>query len=473
MDRLSLFNTFKWVCDKVLTDYKWLIAIFFVLRLYGITDPPLEIQHNWRQCTGLMIARNFLVTSPNILYPRLDDLCSSSDIIAFEFQLLNYLHYLISLIFGYDHWYGRLINLFISSAGVFSFGYLILKLFNSKIAWFSVLSLLVSNWFIFSRKMMPDTFSISLVFISFYFALMYFKNTKWQNIILFFIFFTLGGLSKIPAIIYSALIICLYIMYRHKAILYLGLCTILSLFIVYIWYFVWGPFVSMKYGNWTNLGKPILTGFQDIVSNPLATLYNITFNSFLSYMLFSLFIFGLTVLIKKKERVLIFSLSLIFILFVLYIFKAGFFFYHHNYYMIPIVPLFAFIIGYGLNDTKNKFILLIFFAGVLESIANQQHDFRIKPSELYKLELESKLDSIEKGGPKSPILINTESNPQQIYLANRKGCYITITEMADINKINSFKSLGYRWLVIDKTYGYSSVNLSIIYADNNYIIYRL
>jgi hypothetical protein len=141
--------------------------------------------------------------------------------------------------------------------------------------------------------------------------------------------------------------------------------------------------------------------------------------------------------------------------------------------MIPIVPLFAFIIGYGLNDTKNKFILLIFFAGVLESIANQQHDFRIKPSELYKLELESKLDSIEKGCPKSPILINTQSNPQQIYLANRKGCYITMIEMTDINKINSFKSLGYRWLVIDKTYGYSTMNLSIIYADNNYIIYRL
>lgn len=45
--------------------------------------------------------------------------------------------------------------------------------------------------------------------------------------------------------------------------------------------------------------------------------------------------------------------------------------------------------------------------------------------------------------------------------------------MADINKINSFKSLGYRWLVIDKNFEYSAVNLRIIYEDNHYIIYRL
>ena len=116
----------------IIKDYIFLVLVFFILRLYGITDPPLEIQHSWRQCTGLMIARNFLHIDANILYPRIDDLCSSSDIVAFEFQLLSYLHYLVSLIFGYEHWYGRMINLFISSLGTLSFGFLINRFSNSK-----------------------------------------------------------------------------------------------------------------------------------------------------------------------------------------------------------------------------------------------------------------------------------------------------------------------------------------------------
>jgi hypothetical protein len=473
MDRLSLFNTFKWVCDKVLTDYKWLIAIFFVLRLYGITDPPLEIQHNWRQCTGLMIARNFLTLDANILYPRIDDMCQKSDIIASEFPLMSYMHYLVALLFGYAHWYGRIINLIVSSLGILSFGMILHHFFGKKLTWYSVLALLVSPWLIYSRKMMPDTHSVSLMFIGLLFGLKYYQFHKWYYLVLFFTFSTLGSLVKIPAALYFTIFLFGFISMRKKIKLEYFIATAISICIIYVWYFIWGTYISHKYGNWYNLGLPLYQGILDILSHPKEILYNIVFNSFNSYILFSLFIWGVYKIIKERDKNIILCVSLLFGIFFLYIFKAGFFFYHHNYYMIPIIPVLAFVIGYGLYNSVHKITTIIFFIGIMESIANQQHDFRIKPSELYKLELESKLDSIEKGGPKSPILINTQSNPQQIYLANRKGCYITITEMADINKINSFKSLGYRWLVIDKTYGYSSLNLSIIYADNNYIIYRL
>jgi len=106
----------------------WII-FYFVIRLYGITDPPLEIGHHWRQVTGLMVARNFLEVNPNIFFPRVDETNGGTGIIGMEFPIMNYLHYLLSLIFGYQHWYGRLINLTISSLGIYYFYLLLRKCF--------------------------------------------------------------------------------------------------------------------------------------------------------------------------------------------------------------------------------------------------------------------------------------------------------------------------------------------------------
>ena len=457
----------------IIKDYIFLVLVFFILRLYGITDPPLEIQHSWRQCTGLMIARNFLHIDANILYPRIDDLCSSSDIVAFEFQLLSYLHYLVSLIFGYEHWYGRMINLFISSLGTLSFGFLINRFSNSKIAWFSVFCLLASNWLIFSRKMMPDTFSISLVLISLYFSYRYFKEQKFLDIFFFFIFFTLGGLTKIPAVIYGSIIFIFYFKYKDTATRNLLLVTLLSLIIVFIWYFIWGPFISSKYGNWTNLGKPFLEGIQDIFSNWVLTTHNIVFNSFRSHALFALFLIGFIYLIKKRWKKLGIPLTIIFSIFALYVFKSGYFFYHHNYYMVPIIPVMAFVIGYGIYTIDLKIIYLIFFIGVMESIANQQNDFRIKPEELYKLTLKSKLDSLDRYPSRKLVLINTESNPQQLYLSNRKGCYINEHQMIDTVQLNLYRKKNYKWLIIDKNYKFKQPKLLKVYEDGNYIVFAL
>ena len=117
-----------------LSDIRFWILLFFILRLYGITNPPLEVAHNWRQTTVTMAARNFYETDNNILLPRIDIAGEKSGITGMEFPFLNYLIYLVSLVFGYAHWYGRLINLVISSIGIFYFYKLIVKYFGVKVA---------------------------------------------------------------------------------------------------------------------------------------------------------------------------------------------------------------------------------------------------------------------------------------------------------------------------------------------------
>src|SRR3954464_13688102 len=114
---------------RFLKDIRIWLFIFFIVRLYGITNPPLEGAANWRQCDVLMIARNFYEHNPDILYPTVDVAGEKSGIVGSEFPIYNYLIYLVSFVFGFNDWYGRLINLIMSSLGVFYFHKLIEQYF--------------------------------------------------------------------------------------------------------------------------------------------------------------------------------------------------------------------------------------------------------------------------------------------------------------------------------------------------------
>ena len=139
-----------WLTNNI-GDIRLWIVLFFIVRLYAITDPPLEVAHNWRQTTVTMAARNFYEADNHILYPRIDIAGEKWGITGMEFPVLNYLIYLVSLVFGYAHWYGRLINLVISSFGIFYFYKLAYKYFGYKIAFNAAFLLIFSVWFNYSR----------------------------------------------------------------------------------------------------------------------------------------------------------------------------------------------------------------------------------------------------------------------------------------------------------------------------------
>jgi hypothetical protein len=97
------------------------IALLFVARLFHITNPPVEVAHNWRQTTSMMVARNFHQLDNNILYPTIDETGEKRGVVGMEFPAIPYAIHLVSIPFGYDHWYGRLIVLFIVSLGSWYF----------------------------------------------------------------------------------------------------------------------------------------------------------------------------------------------------------------------------------------------------------------------------------------------------------------------------------------------------------------
>ena len=450
------------------------IFLFLIIRLIGITNPPIERGHNWRQATGLMVARNYVEVDNNIFYPRVDDNKGETGIIGMEFPILNYLIYLVSVLFGYTHWYGRLINLVISSIGVYFFYKLIAKYISKKLAFFATFILLSSIWFTFSRKTMPDTFCISLIFVALYFGLEYLKNGNIKNLILYTFVGAIGILSKIPAGIYLSIfiipILSKEIQLKRKIFFIFLSLSILAL--VFWWYFIWNTHFSSNYGNWYNSGKDISVGFHEIIQNPGITFKRFYFSAFQSYLFFSLFAVGLFFIIKQKKHLILGLLSLILFIFIIYIFKSGFYFYHHNYYIIPFVPIMALIAAYPLSLIKNKKLLItILLLGIIEGIANQQQDFFINNKEKHKLELEQIADKFSDRD--DLIAINGNGNPQQIYLSHRKGWNLSNNELNNQLLLDEIKSKGCRYLIVNKYKFTTKLDKEIVFSNDAYCVYKL
>ena len=458
-------------------DIRFWIVLFFVLRLYGITNPPLEVAHNWRQTTVTMVARNFYEADPSILYPRIDIAGEKSGITGMEFPFLNYLIYLTSLIFGYAHWYGRLINLIISSIGLMYFYKLILKYFDLKTAFNATFILLFSVWFNYSRKVMPDTFSMSFVLAGIYYGSNYFDvKSNLKNLFLFFVLTLAGVLSKLP----SAYLLVLFMFFivnkkfeiRPKLIFFLAGSTCMS--IVALYYFYWVPYLTSTFGfQHFFMGKSIQTGFIETMQH-LSEASEKFYLEALQIVGFLVFIIGVIMAIINKNKQVLWIFGLCFAGFLVIIFKAGFVFYHHSYYIIPFAPVMALVAAYALGEIKNKkWTLVVLWLIASENLLNKFNDYHIKPDNLEILNLERDLGTCT--NKNDLILINSKNVPSPMYFAHHKGWVNSNEMISQTEYIQSLKSKGLKYIVIlKKTFG-ADMNLDypIVFDCKDYKIYKL
>jgi len=460
-----------------LTDFRFWVLLFFVIRLYGITNPPLEGAHSWRQVTVNMVARNFLEIDSNILYPRVDMAGEKTGITGMEFPLLNYLIFLISKLFGFAHWYGRLLNLVVSSIGVYFFYLLIKKYFQPKLAFYAGIILLSSIWFNYSRKIMPDTFSVSFVLISIYYALKFLDRGTYWRLLLFFIFATLGVLSKIPSI-YLLTILCIPLFDKNiliKRKLSVVLAGSGALVIISSWYFYWVPYLVSTYEYWHYyMGTSFIHGFKELITHFDQAAEKFYFDA-LNYVGFGMFVMGIIFAFIKKNKLLINIFIITTLFFAIFMIKAGYTFAHHSYYIIPYTIIMALIAALPILQIKiiwiRKLILIII---VISGIAAWQHDFRIKKTEVYRLSLESIADNFS--ARSDLIAINGGANPRDLYFTHRKGWTLGNDEILNIVNIESLIVKGCRYLFINKTYFENPVpqlSYKSIFENDHYIVYKL
>lgn len=459
---------------KILTDIRFWIIFLFALRLIGIMDAPLEPGHNWRQALTNMIARNFLENGANILYPTVDIAGEQSGIIGSEFPFFNYLIYLFSYFFDGSHWIGRLINLSVSSFGLYYFYKLLKNLINKQTAFNATIILGVSIWFAYSRKIMPDTFSVSLVLIGLYHAYIYLKEGIKSRLVYFFLFCTLGMLCKIPALsLFSVLFILPFIKEidkRRKLMIYA--VGALSFLIVCLWYFAWVPYLLRTYEFQLYFPKGIIEGIKEIAPLLPELAEKFYFCALHSYIALAFVLVGIVLLMKSKKVYLISAIGIITLVFILFIFKTGAVFPQHSYYIIPFSPVFALLAGFAIQRIPLKFQYIALALIAIEAIANQQHDFFIKDSEVYKLKLEKIAD---KYIPKNDlIIINGGQSPQGIYFSNRKGWTVENEAILTTEFVDSLTHLGAKHLIVDLTrIEQAAVPYKAVYADEHYSIYDL
>lgn len=418
-------------CLKLKVEY--LVILFFLCRLIGITNPPLELSHNWRQVTGLMVARNFYEIESNVFKPRTDETQGKTGIIGMEFPALNALHYLLAKIFSYQHWYGRIINLLISSLGLlFFYKLIVISDFTEQHARYAFFLLAASIWFSFSRKMMPDTFCVSLMFIAIFTVFKYIHTNNAFYILAFIVLSTLAALSKIPAAMYLVLVIPICMAYpcsRYQRLL-LVFSMLIPIAAVGFWYFYWNPKLAFEYGNWYNSGRSLHTGFTELKSHIHLVAQRFYFDAFCGYTGFLMSVTGIVLVVYNKFRKALITVMFIAVMFLIYILKSGYFFYHHNYYIIPFVPVLAFLAAYPLTlITSQRLTVFCISCIALEGILNQQHDFFIKPSETYKLQAEQIMNRMSQ--KQDLIAVAGSLNPQVLYFSHRKGWVCTNSQLTD------------------------------------------
>jgi hypothetical protein len=460
-----------------LRDIRFWIFLFFLVRLIGNTYPPIEVGHNWRQTTGTMVTRNFYEVNANPYYPKVDFGGEKTGITAMEFPLLNYLIYLFSLIFGYDHWYGRLINLIVSSCGLYYFYKLIKQLFNEPLAFASTVLLTCSIWFQFSRKIMPDTFAVSLLLISFYHVVLFLKSSTFHGLRLLAaaLFFMCGAMSKLPAVIPLFALPLLYFTWPHRVrwSALLLVFAVASLPVLH-WYFIWTDHLTEAYGmHHFFMGKNVSNGAQEISNHIGLTLHRV-FIGPLKYIGGTAFLIGTAYAMNRKNKPLMYVLLLTGIALCLVILKSGETFYAHDYYIIPFVPVFALIVAYGISQLPLKWSYVALVIICLESVLNQYHDLRWKPSYAAFVQLESIMDLHTQ--PQDKIAVNCAPNPSTLYFAHRTGWICSNEELLQPDRVAEMQAFGLKYILICKTRFGNDLDLpslDVLFENEQFRLYRL
>lgn len=464
--------------STLINDIRFWILLFFVIHLSAITLPPLEPDSTWRQTDGLMIARNFLEHNANILYPTTDVAGEKTGIVGCEFPILNYLIYILSLIFGYQHWYGRLINLIVSSIGIFFFFKLIKNHFGQQAGFNSAFIVLASIWFTYNRTNIPDTFALSLCIISLYCGIQYLKTEKINYLLIFFVFGLVGCLSKITAATLLTVLAVPYFLtegkWRAKGFLFVLSSIILAA--VCTWYFYWVPYLNHTFGIEGRffMGMPIADGMELLLSNIPLTLKRFYFTpfKFIGFFVFVVFFF-LTIWKKQWLPLVLFLVP--FTTYLLMIPKLAIGWHIDAYYVIMFIPPMAFIMGWGLAQVDKKMITLIALLAIgTEGVANQIHVLEIRYPFNTLVKLEAALDQVTKRDDLIAINGIEYGDPTPMYMAHRKGWVHNTDAFSNQQYLNDIRSNGCKFIVIVKTiYGDLALKLVTVYESDDFRIYDL
>jgi len=305
----------------------------------------------------------------------------------------------------------------------------------------------------------------------------------------------LGVLSKIPAMSLLAIVgLPLFVKVDNvKRVVWVILGVVISVAPALLWYFYLVPKLNITYGYHLYFPKGLVEGWQEIKPLWRLLLEKFYFTSYYSFLALLLGMFGVWALMRRKQKSVAVALALIAFVFGLFILKTGAVFPQHTYYSIPFIPVMALLSGLGLdylngqissvgNTVKrnNALVFGLLLLVVIESVGNQIHDHFIKPSERYKLTLETEIASVIPMDEK--VVLVSSASPQELFFLHRKGWTIYPEQITHHRDAMKYSSLGARFVVVNKSVlkNVSSSDLILLslrdavkyYESDHYLVYR-
>ena len=407
--------------------------------------------------------------------PTIDYGGSGVGIIGSEFPLMQKLISVWYRVGGFNHWIGRLINLVVSCTGFLAFFAVVKRHSTQRHAFLATIAFMFSLWLTYSRKAMPDTFSVSLVLIGVWLTLQAFDRKKGVLLMVSFALIGLGVLSKIPASVAAAPLVLLMFR-RDVSFTFKGQTVLWFVFLVvmpvWFWYFDWVPELVALENNPLFFPRNLAEGWAEIKQYPGKVFEQFSFHSFFSFGAFGFFLIGLVLMIRDKHSIGLFAFGITMVVFFYFVLKTGLVFPLHSYYMVPFVPVMALVLGYGLSKLNGKWAYICLGVICLESVANQHDDFYIRQSARSYLELEDIADSI---APRRDLVIcNGGDNPQTMYFLNRRGWSLDNSEIQP-ETLQEMITDGARYLYYVKQPDQPSTQLpySRLYESEFVEVYRL
>jgi hypothetical protein len=242
------------------------------------------------------------------------------------------------------------------------------------------------------------------------------------------------------------------------------------LIVVWWWYFHWNVHLAEEFGQWYNSGKALSEGAVELTQHLGAVLERFYFSAYHSFVWGIVSLVGFIFLIYKRSRVVGLSSAILLPLIVLYMMKSGSLFSHHGYYALILVPWLAVCGALFLAKINARIAVTILVVGFIESVANQQHDFFIKPGAFRKLQLESIANDVSQ--PSDLVALVSNANPNEFYFLNRKGWLVDPTQ-CNASHLQDITKRGCRFLFVPRERLPIEIPYSIAFDYEHYVVYQL
>ena len=480
MKKMMNFNNYSWLIFVLVLI---LVALVFNYQNSSMLGP--QSIHHWRQADCASVALNYYQNGMNFFEPELHALISDSRTSGYNVGEMPFLYYFVAIlykIFGHHDSVFRIANMLFFFVGLF-FLYKLSDLLLKDTFWAIFVSIFLFSSPVlvyYANSFLSNTTALAFSLIGWYFFFRFREKQTQRLLYISIIFFTIASLLKITAAISVVAIFGIYVIeffnisiFKFKSKVfkskYKNLIPFLVLIIVVIAWYLFA--INYNQNHRTNYFSTRTMPIWDLSSEKILKIWG-KVTSFWVYSYYSpaaLYVLGAMFLvqfyrIKKENKEFVLISSLLFVGVILYLLLWFSTLHDHDYYLINLFILPAFVVLSFLNFAKinlsefyNHKLVKTLFALFLaynvyyaSSISNDRYNGWLNEFPTYKAvhEISPYLKSIGIGKNDTVIFVPDQSSCYSLYLMNLKGW----TEYAGLNtskeKIQKSIELGAEYLII-------------------------